>query len=299
MTALDERPGLEPAGPSFEWYLGDLEEFGVRLHPDQQMLWDAVVGDGEEMMALAACAVESPTGYRMHPEPIWCWDELAQDERLIWSPQIITVRNDPEWWDFADRYYDRSEWRRFPSLMGTKEDMTSMLYSSEEPEPFRIWDLWPISGLACEEIVRSVESWYCDWYLRFMEWIACDYGESDPCDFAEQYGKPLEEHEHLDATGQRIVPDWRNAGETCKTGEKAYDDALEEFTIVVDTGERGSRYVRFPGEPQVAPGVLDIWHLLKASSRRNAWAAVNAYPEWEREAVLITERRYNQWLWSS
>lgn len=305
MTTLEDRPGqVVWTGPAFEYDLDDLAEVGVRLHPKQlELLHRAMEHPEEVFTAMVAKPVYSPTGYRFRMEPLE-FLEPSGEVSYAWHPAPVQVCFAVAF--TARQNFDANEpaWRRFPTLPGRTCEVDPWSVECEwgDWEGFRIWDLWPLPEPAIEfseqVLVPCVAEWLEDQAMRYWEWLNVDRGEIDFCDYASVMGGgDPENHEHVGQDGLLVAPEDHDATGyySCKTGEEFFWKELGEM-LAPNNPEGESYLAPWESVPLPQPFIDEDWRPLLTSSRRNATAALQAFPPWDRDQILTRERNYSPWL---
>lgn len=233
--------------------------------------------------------------------PLITWNETTGAPGLVLYPRAVeidwnAVRHEET---YANTLARESNWRRYPSLPGRPYTRTPYGDWEQGPfESFRIWDLWPIDIPDVELIEASIERWWeSDPMVDYEHWVTMMRGDWDFCSLAQDRGAGLpHSHEHAEEPG---YGGW--SYNNCKTGERMFEELEHKVAVYrpedSETGDGVLPWIRpLPG-PTLPSTLAPAWESLLASSEVNSVRALGAFPPWDSEVLLSSERNYSPWLW--
>lgn len=214
MTALlasEEEPLLPLRFGTGAEYLPAL---GIKVFPTQLGLLTK-----RYSLAMTLWTVPEPVCIYCSPQhPLYQYDKEGKYGERVHIPILLEIEQDEQTIANVGDYYsylygdpETDDWRRYPSVIawphapGPFADMCG-----ECPEPFRLWDVWPIDTEEAGQLRNSIDyAWGSSGWDDLHEWWSsqcCNEELSDPTALS------LEHRQWFEATKERFAD---SEGEPC------------------------------------------------------------------------------------
>lgn len=295
MTLLGGHDLVHTGSWPFRHRMDELEMAGVQLAHEQTELFNRCANqwppaqESDFYYALTPWVPDDPfERYHRFPLSVWGEGPRGWTKSLLVLPRVVRID-----WQLAEDL-DKFDpvWRRLPALPGHLLEAEG---DTEDPEAFRLWNLWPLAHNDVEVVQDLVRGLVYDWSLDLYRGMAMFWtGELDPCD--EHYDSECVDPD----TGQEYTVDdliAQGYGRPCQRSDEMEAAWAEEFLVPQDApyGVEGILDPRCRGDLSLPWPLNETFETLRSFAARNSHCAQALLPEHQQR----DETRYSPWLWSS